>query len=90
VLWDQWFAKYLGKPDGRRLWMDHGTETLDAFYAPYQQVVDARLATNGWRRGTDWESRIYPGTAHEENAWAARLPEIFQWLLEDRPGNGGE
>lgn len=83
-LWDQWFAAQLGAANGRRLWMDHGTETLDAFYAPYQQVVDARLASSGWRRGTDWESRIYPGAAHEENAWAARLPELFMWLLEER------
>ncbi len=39
-LWDAWFAARLGAPEGRRVWMDHGTATLDAFYAPYQQVVD--------------------------------------------------
>ena len=65
--------------------MDHGTATLDAFYAPYQQVVDARLAASGWVQGRDWQSRIYPGAAHEEKAWAARLPEIFTWLLADQP-----
>ena len=88
ALWDQWFAAHLGAADGRRLWMDHGTETLDAFYAPYQQVVDARLAASGWRRGVDWESRTYPGAAHEENAWAKRLPEIFTWLLAARADEG--
>jgi predicted alpha/beta superfamily hydrolase len=83
-VWEQWFTKHLGTPGGRRLWMDHGTETLDAFYAPYQQTVDARLTASGWRKGIDWESRVYSGAAHEENSWAARLPEIFTWLLEDR------
>ena len=81
ALWDQWFAARLGSPDGRRLWLDHGTATLDAFYAPYQQMVDRRIAATGWKRGRDWQSKVYPGAEHEENAWAARLPEIFTWLL---------
>lgn len=81
ALWDGWFAARLGAPDGRRVWLDHGTATLDAYYAPYQQVVDARFAAAGWEKGRDWESRVYEGAEHEENAWAARLPEIFGWLL---------
>ncbi|WP_086733734.1 alpha/beta hydrolase [Erythrobacter colymbi] len=80
-MWDAWFAARLGKPDGRRVWMDHGTATLDQFYAPYQQVVDARFTAAGWQKGRDWESKVYEGAEHEENAWAARLPEIFGWLL---------
>jgi enterochelin esterase-like enzyme len=85
ALWDGWFAARLGQPDGRRVWMDHGTATLDAFYAPYQQVVDARFAAAGWQKGRDWESRVYEGAEHEENAWAARLPEILGWLLAKQP-----
>ena len=81
ALWDGWFAARLGAPDGRRVWMDHGTATLDAYYAPYQQVVDARFAAAGWQKGRDWESKVYEGAEHEENAWAARLPEVFGWLL---------
>ena len=80
-MWDAWFATRLGAPDGRRVWLDHGTATLDQFYAPYQQVVDARFEGAGWQRGRDWQSRVYEGAEHEENAWAARLPEIFGWLL---------
>lgn len=81
AMWDQWFAARLGTPDGRRLWLDHGTATLDAHYGPYQQVVDQRIAAMGWKRGRDWQSKVYPGAEHEENAWAARLLEIFGWLL---------
>ncbi|AUX69202.1 hypothetical protein CHX26_06555 [Porphyrobacter sp. HT-58-2] len=84
ALWDAWFAARLGQPDGRRVWMDHGTATLDQFYAPYQQVIDARFASAGWQKGRDWESKVYEGAEHEENAWAARLPEIFGWLLAKR------
>jgi len=81
ALWDGWFAARLGQPDGRRVWMDHGTATLDAFYAPYQQAIDARMTASGWQRGRDWESKVYQGAEHEENAWARRLPEVFGWLL---------
>ena len=81
--WDRWFADHLGAADGRRVWFDHGTETLDRFYDPYQRVIDVRMATSGWRKGIDWESKVYPGAAHEENSWAARLPEIFGWLLRE-------
>lgn len=81
ALWDKWFADRLGRPDGRRLWFDHGTGTLDAYYGPYQEVIDRRVEQSGWRRGIDFQSKVYPGAEHEENAWAARLPELFGWLL---------
>lgn len=81
--WKRYLSTRLGTPNGRKLWMDHGTETLDAFYAPYQQVLDDNVAAAGWTRGKDFESRVYKGTAHEENAWATRLPEVFGWLLAD-------
>ena len=81
-MWLAFFGRTLGSPDGRRIWMDHGTATLDAFYAPYQTAIDARFETLGWKHGTDFECRVYPGAEHEENAWAARLPEIFAWLFK--------
>lgn len=84
ALWDRWFAERLGQPDGRRLWMDHGTATLDQFYAPYQQAIDARFADEGWAEGKDFRTKVYDGAEHEENAWAQRLPEIFGWLLSGR------
>ena len=79
--WKKYVKLDLGKPDGRRIWFDHGTETLDAFYQPYQNSLDAALLANGWRKGQDFKSTVYPGTPHEENAWAARLDDIFGWML---------
>ncbi|MBN8807882.1 MAG: alpha/beta hydrolase [Sphingomonas sp.] len=80
-LWKRFFAAHLGKPAGRKLWMDHGTKTLDANYAPWQAAIDAELVRLGWREGRDFASRTYQGAAHEENAWAARMDDIFAWLL---------
>ncbi|URW77119.1 alpha/beta hydrolase-fold protein [Sphingomonas donggukensis] len=80
-LWETYLAANLGKTAGRRLWMDHGTETLDANYAPWQARIDAAVTRAGWVRDRDFASREYKGAAHEENAWAARLDDILAWLF---------
>jgi enterochelin esterase-like enzyme len=81
--WRTYAKEYLGPPAGRRIWFDHGTETLDAFYQPYQENLDAALTANGWQQGRDFSSKVYAGAPHEENAWAARLGDIFGWLLQN-------
>lgn len=81
ALHQRWLVDRLGRPDGRRLWLDIGTGTLDAFYPPYQAAVEAGITAKGWKRGRDWQGTTYEGAEHEENAWARRLPEIFGWLL---------
>ncbi len=83
--WGVFIRERLGAPRGRRIWFDHGTETLDTHYPPYQRAIDADLAANGWRPGRDFVSRVYPGAAHEENAWAERLTDVFAWLLAREP-----
>jgi predicted alpha/beta superfamily hydrolase len=81
-LWAAEFARGLGKPDGRRLWMDHGDQTLDTFYPPYQAEITQEVEKLGWRADKNFSARSYPGAAHEENAWAARLDDIFGWMLK--------
>jgi len=81
--WRVYLYERLGAPRGRKLWMDHGTKTLDQHYAPFQAVIDAEVRRIGWRDGRDFQSRVFDGAEHDENAWAARLPEIFGWLLRD-------
>jgi pimeloyl-ACP methyl ester carboxylesterase len=79
--WDRYVKGTVGAPNGRRIWFDHGTKTLDYYYPPYQQAIDAGLTAQGWRKGRDFESRVYPDAAHEENAWAARMDDVFGWLM---------
>ncbi|MXP47422.1 hypothetical protein GRI43_08515 [Altererythrobacter luteolus] len=81
AIWRDWLSEKLGDPDGRRIWMDHGTETLDAYYPPYQTEIEKSFMAAGWNKGTDWRSEQYDGAEHEENAWAERLPEVLGWLL---------
>jgi len=81
-IWTDMIEARLGPADGRKIWFDHGDATLDAFYPPYQDVIDATMgSTEDWFKGQHWESRSYPGAEHEENAWARRLPDVFDWVL---------
>lgn len=68
-------------PGANRLYMDHGTETLDAFYRPYSEKIEPLLAANGWHRDIDWVSRVFPGGAHNEASWHARLDVPVGFLL---------
>jgi enterochelin esterase-like enzyme len=72
---------HLGKPRGRKLWFDHGDQTLDAFYAPFQAVADARLAANGWQSPRDTVSRAYPVAAHNEASWRQRVADPLTFLF---------
>ena len=83
------FAGYLRarlpRPGTHRLWFDHGDQTLDRFYAPFQQRVDRVVAAKGWVRGRDFESKFFAGAAHNEQAWRARLDQPLRFLLGRSP-----
>lgn len=76
-----WFAAHAPDPASHRLWFDHGTATLDATYAPFQQRMDRALRRAGYRRGGGWQSRVYPEAPHHEAAWRERAPAILEFLL---------
>jgi predicted alpha/beta superfamily hydrolase len=67
-----------------RIYFDHGTETLDAQYGPYQARMDALMKSHGYREGTSWETRIFPGADHSEASWSKRVDIPLAFLL--RPG----
>ncbi len=76
-----WFAAHLPDRRTHRLYLDHGTATLDAGYAPYQQRMDAALRRAGWRAGRDFVTRIFDGAEHSEVAWRARAEVPLRLLL---------
>jgi enterochelin esterase-like enzyme len=72
---------HLAPPDGRRLYMDHGTTELDALYPPYQAFINQMVRDRGYVEGRDSMLRVFEGTGHNERAWAARLHIPLQFLL---------
>jgi hypothetical protein len=79
-IWPRYFAR-LGAPQGRRLWMDHGTRMMDAGMAPHQIAIARRLEQLGWRRGRHLEARVYQGAGHAFAQTAVQMDELLAWLL---------
>lgn len=79
-----YFASTRLDPGKNRIYVDHGTATLDAYYAPYFAAFDAMMAEQGWV-GPNYESRAFFGTEHEENAWAQRVDIPLAFLDANDP-----
>ena len=79
-IWPAFFAR-LGPPAGRRLWLDHGTEMMDAGMAPHQVAIARRLAGLGWRCGRNLAARVYRGAGHAYAETAVQMDELLAWLL---------
>lgn len=78
-IWSRYFAR-LGAPEGRRLWLDHGTKMMDAGMVPHQTAIAASLAERGWMRGCNLQTRVYDA-GHAFAETATQLDEVLAWLL---------
>lgn len=74
----------LAVPRAHRLYFDHGTETLDAEYARYQERVDRVVEAKGYVQNKNWLTVNYPGEAHNEVSWASRVEIPLRFLLPPR------
>ena len=79
-LWPEYFAQ-LGAPQGRRLWLDHGTEMMDAGMAPHQAGIARELERLGWRPGRDLRTEVYKGAGHAYATTAVQMDDLLGWLL---------
>lgn len=70
-------------PKCHRLYFDHGTETIDAYYAPAETRILKLIKSKGYGPGT-LLNMVDPGAPHEENAWAARVAIPLRYLLGKR------
>ena len=80
------FADYMTQnlPDPRthRIYMDYGDQVLDAQYASAQAMIDERMKQQGWRNPKQWNTELFPGAAHDEKSWNARLMTPLTFLLK--------
>lgn len=81
--WAQAFAAYLRdklpEANSCRVYMDHGTKSLDKTYDRYQPVVDAIFREKGWD-ADHYRSLVFPGHSHTETDWSARLDQPLRFL----------
>ena len=78
------YRTYLGQhltPNSCLLYFDRGDQTLDANYAASQDAINRMLWDAGWDEA-HFMYRFFPGAAHEENSWRARLDIPLRFLLK--------
>jgi enterochelin esterase-like enzyme len=75
-----YLREHLPDPATHRLYQDHGTTELDALYPPYQPPVDALVRARGFS-DANYLSRVFPGTGHNESAWADRVAIPLEFLF---------
>ena len=80
----RYFDNMLPSPQKHRIYFDHGTATLDAFYPPLQKEVDKIMLAHGYNK-KNWQTRVFPGAEHNEQAWQVRLAIPFKFLLGVQP-----
>ena len=78
---EHYLAPALPDPSTHKLYFDHGSETLDAIYARYQDRVDAVVRRRGYRPWSNMLSLSFPGEKHNEISWASRVAAPLQFLL---------
>ena len=76
-----YLAKHLPPPGTHKVYFDHGDQTLDAQYEPYQQRMDAIMRAAGYTSGRDWVTKKFPGAEHSEKSWRVRVEEPLAFLL---------
>ncbi len=75
-----YLSSNLPDPTDHKLYFDFGTETLDAYYEPYQHMADSILIEAGFN-ATNWITRKFEGQDHSERAWNSRLEIPLKFLL---------
>lgn len=72
----------LPQAGNHKIYTDCGTEDLDLFYPPFhEKAIRLLTETKGYRRDRDLVAAIFPGTGHNETAWAARVHHPINWWL---------
>ncbi len=79
----EYFAEHIPIGTPFRIYFDHGTETLDRWYGPYQEKMDALLLASGLPPGDQWVTHVFEGHAHNEIYWNKRLNVPLEFLLGD-------
>jgi hypothetical protein len=76
-----YLSEYLPSPKKVKVYIDRGTETLDANYGPYHEVLLNTLSKSGYEVGSNFLTLVWDKTAHDEVSWANRLAVPIKFLL---------
>jgi len=75
-----YLEEHLPSANSALLYMDNGDKTLDSFYGESQHAINVMLYQHGWD-SAHYMYRYFPGAAHCEDDWRARLDVPLKFLL---------
>jgi predicted alpha/beta superfamily hydrolase len=78
----RYFSTHLPNPKQHKLYFDHGTTTLDAWYGKHQLEMDSMCKENGYVSQKEFMSLVFEGAPHNEIAWRARVAIPIKFLLQ--------
>jgi len=78
---NSYLREKLPSPKKVKIYIDRGTETLDAYYGPYHEVLLNTLMKGGYETGPNYMTRVWDKTGHDEVSWANRLAVPMKFLL---------
>jgi enterochelin esterase-like enzyme len=76
-----YLMKNLPEANTKLIYFDYGSNTLDAYYGPYQRAIDTVMVKKGYSF-PHWETRYFSGTDHSEKSWSKRLNIPVMFLLK--------
>jgi predicted alpha/beta superfamily hydrolase len=77
----RYLKSHLPRPGNHKIYFDHGTETMDVWYEPYQKQMDTVMEEIGYTKGLNWITNKFEGAEHSEIAWRKRLDIPLTFLL---------
>lgn len=81
IISDENFARSMVQalPLTHKIWMSRGDKGLDKEYPPLQNYVDSLMRKRGFT--TNFESKVYKRSGHNERSWAKYLHEPLRFWL---------
>lgn len=68
-------------PGYHKIYFDHGTNGVDALYAPFQQKINDVMERAGFVQNQDVLTRLFPHADHNEQSWRERLHIPLTFLM---------
>jgi enterochelin esterase-like enzyme len=78
-----YLEKNLPKTNTKKIYFDHGSLTLDAYFKPFQAKIDTVLKNKGYD-SRHWQTKEFPGADHSETSWSKRLDISLLFLLSTK------
>lgn len=77
----EYVKEKLPDPTTHRIYFDHGTSTIDAYYGPWETRALLEAQNRGYIYGKNLDSYIDYGAPHTESAWSARVDRPLRFLF---------